>query len=60
MSFFLDIKICELFMEWMFKNGGLVSDKYVIYVKFIVKIIFLCFDLSKFYCEVDRIGKFVS
>ena len=61
-SLFSDTKICELLTEWMLKNGGLVSDwnKYATYVKFTAKIISLCSDLSKFYCEVDRTGKFVS
>ena len=63
-SLFSDTKTCELLTEWMLKNGGLVSDwnKYATYVKwrFTAKIIFLCSDLSKFYCEVDRTGKFVS
>ena len=63
-SLFSDTKTCELLTEWMLKNGGLVSDwnKYATYVKwrFTAKIISLCSDLSKFYCEVDRTGKFVS
>ena len=61
-SLFSDTKTCELLTAWMLKNGGLVSDwnKYATYVKFTAKIISLCSDLSKFYCEVDRTGKFVS
>ena len=61
-SLFSDTKTCELLTEWMLENGGLVSDwnKYATYVKFTAKIISLCSDLSKFYCEVDRTGKFVS